>query len=191
MEAGSGTAGDDPAPSCWIEVGAVAGCHGVRGALRIRSLTRPPSAIADYPFWWIGDHGAAARRYRLLRCHPHGRGILATLEGITDRTAAEGVAGGRIFVPLTAARERTAPDETLWHDLVGCRVDDLRLGGLGSIVRLEAYGASDILVVADARRGGEWMLPYTHETIVRVDLRARLVTTDLPEGIEACFTLRS
>ncbi len=160
----------------------------MHGAIRIRSLTRPPLGIADYPRWWIGRHSARSEDHRVVRCWRHGRAVLALLEGVSDRSQADALRGLRIFVPLAEARRAAAPDETLWHDLVGCRVITVDGAPLGRVTKLEDYGASDILVVYDDTHEGEWMIPFTEEMIIRADIATRTITVSLLEGMDACFT---
>jgi len=87
--------------------------------------------------------------------------------------------------------------EYLWADLMGCevrRIDDSGSGLLGTVVALEDYGAQDILVVRtpeSAEQPGEWMLPFIHHVVLDVDMTARCITVDLPEGMDACFTPKS
>ena len=110
-----------------------------------------------------------------------------------DIDAAEALAGRKIWID--AADVPLEAGEYLWADLVGCTVIEAAGGRvLGDVVAVEEYGAQDTLVVQtpdDANRPGEWMLPFVEDVIVGVDLDARRITVDMPEGMEACFTPKS
>jgi len=86
-------------------------------------------------------------------------------------------------------------DEYLWQDLVGCEVWETDSNCLlGTVTALEEYGAQDILTVCtpdDARPAGEWLLPFVKDVVVDVDINARRITVNVPEGMDACFTPRS
>jgi len=85
-------------------------------------------------------------------------------------------------------------DEYLWEDLIGCTVVTDAGCSLGEVTALQEYGAQDILTVvagSDFDEPGEWMLPFTEEVILNVDLDAGKIEVHLPEGMEACFTPRS
>jgi len=174
----------------FLYVGDIVGTHGLKGALTIYSHTRPANAVAGYSCWWLGDSDEETTPYPLRRCWQHGKRILAELEGVTDCDAAAALKGKKIWIP---ADEVTLLDgEYLWEDLIGCRVvqgDQL----LGYVTALEEYGAQDNLRVEtalEAAEPGEWLIPFIDAIIISVDLEAALITVDLPEGMDACFTPR-
>jgi len=187
-------------PDRLFEVGVIHGPHGLKGVLTIYSHTRPAIGIAGYSFWWLGAGPEATKSYKIERCWKHGKRILAELEGVGDCDQAALLKQMHIWVP--ADEVTVGEDEYLWADLIGCevrRIDDEGGSGgsngvlLGAVVALEEYGAQDILIVrtpADARQQGEWMLPFIEDVVLDVDLTARCITVDLPEGMDACFTPR-
>jgi len=165
--------------------------HGLKGALTIYSHTRPAIGIAGYSFWWLGSTPEAATRFKVQRCWQHGRRILAELDGVADVDAAEALAGRKIWVPVSEVE--VDEEEYLWQDLIGCDVVLTDGELLGSVTALEEYGAQDILTVhtsEGAARTGEWMLPFIEDVILDVDIGARRITVNLPEGMDACFTPR-
>ncbi len=171
-----------------LEVGAVRGPHGLKGALIIHSHTRPAIGIAGYFFWWLGDSAESARPFRVRRCWRHGRRMLAELEGVASIDTAEALRGRKIWVD--AADVELAEGEYLWQDLIGCEVQDvdsMRL--LGTVTGLQEYGAQDIFTIRTP--DGEWMLPFVRDVVCDVDLDARRIAVRLPEGMDACFTPRS
>lgn len=161
--------------------------------MTVYSHTRPAIGIAGYSFWWLGTVEDEVASYRVRRCWQHGRRILAELEGVTDREAAQALCGKRIWV--AAADVELGPNEYLWQDLIGCELCDESSGHvLGTVIALEEYGAQDILTVQtpdDVAEPGVWLLPFVAGVIVDVDLARRLIVARLPEGMDACFTPRS
>lgn len=174
-----------------LEVGVIQKAHGLKGALTVYSHARPAIGIAGYSFWWLGSTAANATRHSVQRCWQHGRRILAELQDISDVNAAERLAGMKVWVPVEEVD--VDDDEYLWQDLIGCEVYQADGGLLGSVTALEEYGAQDILTVqspADAAQPGEWMLPFIEEVVADVDIDAKRITVNLPEGMDACFTPR-
>ncbi|MFQ5344835.1 MAG: ribosome maturation factor RimM [Mariprofundus sp.] len=175
----------------YLHIGDVLGAHGLKGALIVYSHTRPADAVAGYSCWWLGETSEAATAYTLKRCWQHGRRILAEIEGISDCQSAEALKGQKVWIPTDEVE--TGEDEYLWEDLIGCRVlqrgDDL----LGTVIALEEYGAQDNLLVRTApgaQQQGEWLIPFTGQMIVEVDLDKGVIVVDMPEGMDACFTPR-
>lgn len=159
-------------------VGAIAGAHGVRGAVRIKSFTDDPAAIGGYgPV----EDEAAARRFK-LRVVGQAKGlVIAALDGVSDRDAAERLKGVKLYV----ARERlpeTGEDEYLVADLVGLRAEDPEGVPLGRVSAVHDFGAGEILEVALAGKGS-LMLPFTTWAVPVVDVAGgRVVVQPPPEA---------
>jgi 16S rRNA processing protein RimM len=109
----------------------------------------------------------------------HTNRFLVRFEGIETRNDAEGLRGP-LFVAADDAR--TLEEDEFWpHDLEGCAV--VRADGteVGTVERVVTGPAQDLLEVATAR--GERLVPFVKEIVVAVDLDARTVTLDPPEGL--------
>jgi len=172
----------------YLHIGDLVGVHGLKGALVVYSHTRPAHAVAGYSCWRIGKSAESAIEYPVKRCWQHGKRMLVELEGVTDCNRAETFKGLKIWIAASAVE--TEDDEYLWEDLIDCVVlhgDKL----LGTVVALEEYGAQDNLLVttaANAEVQGEWLIPFTEQTVVDVDLDAAVIIVDLPDGMDVCFT---
>ncbi|MDX8404098.1 MAG: ribosome maturation factor RimM [Mariprofundaceae bacterium] len=178
----------------FLEVGAITGSHGLKGALTIFSHTRPTIGIAGYSFWWLGNSPETATSYKVNRCWPHGGGrkLLAELEGIGDCNAAEALKKATIWVD--ASEVEVDEDEYLWEELTGFRVITTDGQLLGRVEGLVEFGAQDNLSVvtpANAEQPGEWLLPFIDDVVVAVDEAAKTIEVNLLEGMDACFTPRS
>ncbi len=166
------------------------GAHGLKGAVALFSFTRPENAIASYRQWWLSasetPNVSLMASYEVRRCWQHGNGILAELENVADRSAAEAL--GKAYVFVAADAVEVDEDEYLWDDLVGCEVwagEQL----LGTVSGLQEYGAQDILCIEN--KDGEWMLPFIDDVVVVVDIDARRIEVNLLPGMESCFTPNS
>ena len=110
----------------------------------------------------------------------HRNRFLVKFETIDDRTAAETLRGA-LYVDAAAARG-LEPGEFWEHDLAGLDVVHATTGEtVGAVSRVEEGPAQDLLVVATPR--GERLIPLVSEIVVAVDLDARKVTVDPPEGL--------
>jgi len=159
----------------------------------VQSYTRTGLDMDAYHEWWLGSASEKRQPVRVLRVWQQGKRLLASLEGVDNRTQAEALKGAGIWIPDSCVP--VDEDEHLWEDLIGCEVYRADTGELLGIVSgMQNYGAQDILCVrtptgADVR--GEWLLPFIEEVIRDVDLDAGRIEADLPEGMVACFTPRS
>ncbi len=114
---------------------------------------------------------AAARRHR--------NRLLVKFEGIDTRDQAEDLRGP-LFVP--AGEARALEEDEFWpHDVVGCSAVLSSGETLGTVTDLIAGPAQDLLVVETS--DGERFIPLVSEIVTSVDIDARRVVIDPPEGL--------
>jgi 16S rRNA processing protein RimM len=162
-----------PAPETRVIVGRVAGLYGVRGWVKVRSDTRPREGILNYNPWRM-KLGGEWKEMRLAEGRAHGEGIIARLEGYTDRDRAGELIGAEIAVDR-AQLPPARPGEYYWSDLVGLRVLTLDGTELGTVDHLLETGANDVLVVQGER---ERLLPWIGSVVREVDLGAGVIRVD-------------
>jgi 16S rRNA processing protein RimM len=161
-----------------VLVGAIAGAHGVRGAVRIRSVTDDPAAVAAYgPLF----DETGTRTLVLKVVGPTKGGIIAEIDGVRDRTAAEALQGTRLYVPRTAL-PAPAADEFYQADLVGLAVETPDGAALGRVRAVQNFGAGDLLEVERAD-GSTVSLPFTRAAVPVVDVAGGRIVADPPEGL--------
>jgi 16S rRNA processing protein RimM len=155
---------EQPADESVILVGHVAGVHGVKGWVKIHSLTEPREAIFDYQPWLMGD---ALEKVVVRQGKKHGKRLIALLKNTETREQAEDLVNTRISVRRGQFPE-PASGEYYWTDLIGLKVKTTEGTGLGKIENLLATGANDVMVVQGDR---ERLIPFVLEQYVRqVDL---------------------
>lgn len=155
---------EDQARPRLLVVGRISGLYGVRGWVKVFSETEPRDNILTYNPWYLGvEHrprGLAAGR-------PHGKGLVARLEGCEDRDQAVALVGLEIRVRRDQL-PRLGAEEFYWADLVGLSVETLEGRPLGRVGRVFATAANDVLVVAGDR---ERLVPFLWGRVIKdVDL---------------------
>lgn len=162
-------------PSSLVLMGIVIAAHGVRGAVKVKSLADPPDALLSYgPL--LDEAGEPQGRAQRLSGGDLTKGVLIlAFVGISDRTAAERLKGQRLYVPR-AALPIPAEDEFYHVDLIGLRVEGLAGMSLGAVRAVRNFGAGDILEVETSR--GIDYLPFTRAAVPKVDLTAGLILAD-------------
>lgn len=156
-----------------VEIGTVARPHGVRGALRVRMHDPESESLSGARRVFLG-----AREYDLRSVKKVPGAYLIEVAGILDRDAAEGLRDA----PVALRREDVPLDEgeVLLADLVGCRVELPDGTSWGEVEDVEA-GFQDRLVIGDG--DVERMLPLVDAFVIEIDLDARRVVVDPPEGL--------
>ena len=159
-------------------LGAIAGASGVRGAVRIKSFTAEPKDIASYGP--LSDEGGK-RVFEIRVTGMSKSQVLAEIEGVADRAAAEALKGTRLYVPR--ARLPAPGDGEYYHgDLIGLRVELTDGRRLGTVVAVHDFGAGDVIEVG--RDGAAAVLaPFTRAVVPVVDIANRRLVIEPPPGL--------
>jgi len=159
-------------------VGAIAGAFGVRGEVRLKSFCAEPEVIAAYAPLYTED---GSRSFGVTLGGTIPNGFSARLSGVSTREEAEALRGTRLYAER--ARLPSLPDDEFYHaDLIGLEVLDTGGTVLGRVSAVLNHGAGDLLEV---QRSGaaSVLLPFTRAAVPTVDLTARRIIADPPEGL--------
>ena len=156
-----------------VVMGRVRAPHGLKGWIKIQPFTQELEGLLNYPEWWLGGEGQW-QQHRISESAVHGSMVVARLEGFTDRDAAAGLRGRDVAVPRTAMPENRE-GEFYWNDLLGIEVAQRNSAKLGLVTRILETGANTVLVVQGDK---EFLVPFIHDVIVNVDLKARKLIVD-------------
>lgn len=158
----------------------MAGAHGVRGEVKLKSFTADPRAIARYGA--VEDESGT--RSFTLKLRGEVRGLLiARLSGVEDRNAAEALKGLRLYV----GRDKLPrPKKGEWYaaDLIGLRVERRDGSAMGRVKSVANYGAGD-LVEVETENGQTVFLPFTKTVVPEVDVESGRIVVDPPIETEA------
>lgn len=155
-------------------MGRVVAPYAVRGWIKLQTFTEYLDSLLDYPVWRIGKDGDW-RDYRVLDGKVHGQYLMASLEEVGDRSAAEALMGLDVAV-LREEMPEAEEDEYYWDDLIGLDVVNLAGEALGRVEGLLETGANDVLQVRDGET--ERLLPFVDAVVKEVDLEAGRLLVD-------------
>ncbi len=166
-----------------ITLGEIARPHGVRGEVKLKSFTEDPCAIAAYGAL-VTERGETLtlKNVRLAQDH-----VIARIEGVTDRDAADRLKGRKLLIARSALPdEELDEDEAFIADLIGLPAVDGQGAALGEIVAVQNYGAGDLLEIAVPGKKATLLLPFTDDVVIEIGDDA--VTIDASEGsVAAAF----
>jgi len=164
-------------------LGVMVGAHGVRGLVKVKSFTEAPEDVAAYGP--VSDK-SGKRRWTLQVTGPApGKRdvMLAKVEGVGDRDAAQALHGTELYV-ARAALPALAEEETFYHaDLIGLRVEDPDGRELGKVAAVENYGAGDFLEL-ERPDGKLLLLAFTRAVVPEVDIAGGRLVALPPAEIE-------
>lgn len=157
-----------------VLLGVVAAPHGVRGLVRIKSFTEDPMSVAAYGP--LSDE-SGKKEYRVQALSAARGAVLARIEGVADRTAAEALRGLRLYVergrlPTTGERE--------WYeaDLIGLAAIGKDGRDWGKVVAFHDFGAGSVMEVS-----GGVIVPFSDEAVPEIDVEGGKVVIDPPGGL--------
>ncbi|MGB0438608.1 MAG: ribosome maturation factor RimM, partial [Paracoccaceae bacterium] len=106
----------------------------------------------------------------------------ARIGGVETKEQADAVKGLRLFAHRNDLP--SLPDDEYYHsDLIGLAVFDTGGGELGEVTSVQNHGASDLLELRVPGQSATVLLPFTLVCVPTVDLTARRIVADPPEGL--------
>ena len=159
-----------------ILLGHIAGAHGIRGEVLVKTYTGAPQDIAAYgPL--TDDAGNKPLKLKVVRVTP--KGVIARVAGVADRNAAELLKGTALHVPRAAMGD-AAEGEYFYSDLIGLAAVAPDGTAIGTIKAVENFGAGDLLEIAHAGSGKTEFIAFTDANVPEVDIAAGRVVIVMP-----------
>jgi 16S rRNA processing protein RimM len=168
-----------------VQLGYVAGTHGVAGALKVRLFNPESSALDSGVRVALRQRdGTDAREFEIDQAivKPGSDQVRVRLVGVETREAADALRGRGLWI-ARADLPALADDEFYLGDLIGREVvrarDDASFESLGEIVGVTSNTAQDLFTVR--LRGREWLLPAFAPFIVTIE--AERVVVDVHDEL--------
>jgi len=161
----------------WVTVARLGKTRGNRGEITALALSDRPEryqALGQVHLYGAG----APLPHQVEHTWFHNETLIFKFQAVDTISDAELLVGMEVRIPL-AERTRIEPGEFFQSDLVGCEVVDRKTGE--RVGRVEAWqdgGGSGLLVVE-----GGLLIPFARSICVEIDVQARRIAVDLPEGL--------
>jgi 16S rRNA processing protein RimM len=131
---------------------------------KLRSFTADPCAIAAYGAL-ITERGETLVLKDVRAAHDH---VIARIEGVADRDAAERLKGRKLQIDRDALPDTDDEDEIYAADLIGLAVVDEAGAALGEVVAVQDYGAGDLIEVKLNGKRGTLLLPFSDDVVIEI-----------------------
>ncbi|TIP12700.1 ribosome maturation factor RimM [Mesorhizobium sp.] len=148
-----------------VQMAVIGAAHGIKGELRVKTFTGDPLALADYGPLYARD----GRAFQIVDIRPANTVVVVRFKGISDRNAAEALAGTELFVDRSMLPDDGEEDEFYHADLVGLAVRDDTGADIGKVVAVHNFGGGDILDVTLGERKGV-LIPFTQAAVPDVSI---------------------
>jgi 16S rRNA processing protein RimM len=164
---------DDPR----ILLGHIAGARGLSGEVRIVSYTAVPADIARYGTLESEDGTLALN---IVSVKPaKSAELIARIEGVCDRTAAERLKGLRLYIPRSRL-PATEADEFYVSDLLGLSAVAPGGGEIGKVIAVQNYGAGDLLEIRLSGTRKTELVPFMAAFVPEIDIAGGRITVVMP-----------
>jgi 16S rRNA processing protein RimM len=156
-----------------VQMAVIGAAHGIKGELRVKTFTGEALALADYGPLYAKD----GRAFQIIDIRPANTVVVVRFKGVSDRSAAEALAGTELFVDRSMLPDDGEEDEFYHADLVGLAVRDDTDAAIGKVVAVHNFGGGDILDVTLAGRKGV-LIPFTQAAVPQVSVAEGFVRID-------------
>jgi 16S rRNA processing protein RimM len=128
---------------------------------------------------WMPD--GTLRRLKVEDRWFHNARVILKFEGYDTMTAAQGLVGGRLVI-AEAELKALSEGEFFEHQVIGSQAVTAEGRSLGDVTAVLRTGGTDVLVIRD-EDGRERLIPFADDICTSVDVAAKRITIDPPEGL--------
>ncbi|GAC1379163.1 MAG: ribosome maturation factor RimM [Ktedonobacteraceae bacterium] len=164
----------------WATIGKVVAPFGLRGEIKVRSLTDIPNRFAELAAISLGpDHIS----HRIESVRPYkGEMFVLKLAGVENANTAETLRNFDITIPLSQLA-KLPPDSYYQHDILCLQASTLAGRNLGKIVDILVTGSNDVYIIKSASDGKQILIPAIKDVIKQVDLIRQMMYIEPIEGL--------
>lgn len=158
-------------------MGRIGAAHGIKGEVRIQSFTEDPLALASYGPLSTNKPGLMIR---ILAARTTTNVLVARLEGINDRNAAEKLNGVELYVDRALLPDTDDDDDFYHADLIGLKARLADGSEIGEVMAVPNFGAGDLLEIRDPRSGDTYLYPFSKAVVPEVRIADGYLLIDPP-----------
>lgn len=164
----------------FVVIGQVRRPHGIRGALRVAVMSDDPGRFDLLKEIWLNPGDDGRTRFTLTRVQVVPDGVILSVDGIGDRTAAESWRQAWVEIPGDQILPLPEGKHYLF-ELIGLKVVSEEGEPLGEVIEVMRNPAHDLYVVRGARR--DHLIPAVPEFIRRIDSEKGIMVVHLVDGL--------
>ena len=158
-------------------VGRIGAAHGIKGEVRVQSFTEDPLALVSYGPLATSKPGLTIR---ILAARTTTNVLVARIEGVNDRNAAEKLNGVELYVDRALLPEPDDEDDFYHADLIGLKARLSDGSEIGEVMAVPNFGAGDLLEIRDPRSGDTYLYPFSKAVVPEVRVKDGYLLIDPP-----------
>jgi len=170
----------------WLVVGLITSCHGIKGQLKVKSLTDFEERFIKPGMRWLQKENEPPLEIKLTSGfrQPGRATFIISLEGINSRNDAEQLKKFKILVK-TDNLPRLQKEEFHLLELINLQVKTLendKLKIIGKVLDLE-YEKNNLLVIELFENQKKVLIPFVKEIVPLVDIKNNFLIINPPNGL--------
>jgi 16S rRNA processing protein RimM len=164
-----------------IVIARVVKARGIRGEVACAVETDFPDRFASLKEASVWMPDGTHRSLKIEDYWFHKDRVILKFEGYDTMTAAQNLVGGRLVISEHDLKPLT-DGEFFEHQLIGSIAVSSEGQKLGEVTGLLRTGGTDVLVLR-SEDGRERLIPFADEICISVDVNAKRITVNLPDGL--------
>ena len=165
-----------------IALGVIRKPHGVRGEASVEPWTNDAERFAEVKrVTLVSPDEKSQREATIASTRVHGGRVLVAFDGIESPEAVRELANWTIEIADEEAR-KLDEDEYFLHDLVGMQLVDAAGTPRGEVI--DAYDGGGGVLLKVRHGGAEFEVPFAAEICTSIDIGAKRIVVNLPEGLD-------
>lgn len=166
-----------------IAVGVIRKAHGVRGEASVEPWTDSAERFEELEaVTLVSPDESQTREVRIESVRAHGERALVKFAGIETPEEIQTLHNWTVEIPEDQARE-LGEDEYFLHDLVGLSLIDGE-GRDRGVVTDVVEGGGGLLLNVRRSDGATFELPFAADLCTKIDLTAKQIVVQIPEGLD-------
>jgi 16S rRNA processing protein RimM len=165
-----------PSPELLV-VGVLVGPHGIQGETKLRPFTETPERLSAFKRLRLRFPNGNEEFRDVLGSRWHKGHLLVRLEGVSSIEDSDALRGAEVVITLEEAPP--LPEGQYYeHQLLGLRVLTPDGEELGTVTEILPGASNDVYVA------GKWMIPATHDAIIRLAPEEGIIVVRSREYLE-------
>jgi len=174
--------GLEPSPD-WVIVAKIVRPQGRHGEVLADLLTDFPERFAERKRLFLIAPKVAPLEIGLERHWLHQGRVVLKFAGVNSINDAETLRGIEVAIPKSE-RAPLDDDAAYISDLIGCVVVDVHSGtDIGLVSDVDRESTATALLVLETKASGQVLVPFAKAYSPKIDLSARRIEMNLPEGL--------
>lgn len=149
----------------FIKIAQIADAHGIKGEVKLRSFSEDPDFFINTPI--LHDKNGS-KTFEITVTGRVKEYVIARINNISDRNAAELLKNMELYIPITALPE-LEDGEFYYNDLIDLEARLPSGETYGIIIAVHNFGAGDIIEIETP--SGKEMLPLREPWIIETNLK--------------------